>query len=120
MHADAPTARRLLLAIAGFLLWSGAFVALYGLQAVGCHLGWHRTGMFGISLHRAILGTIFLAVLAVAVAITAHAARLAEAGTTADGSMLRRFLDRIGLWTNLAACGAIAATFIPLFVLATC
>ncbi|KKB08600.1 hypothetical protein [Devosia chinhatensis] len=32
--------RALMLLIAGFTLWSGAFVLLYALQALGCAYGW--------------------------------------------------------------------------------
>jgi hypothetical protein len=47
--------RALLLLLAGFTAWSGAFVGLYALQALGCAYGWpqHRTiliGAYGVSL----------------------------------------------------------------------
>ena len=32
--------------VAGLLVWSSAFVALYGLHAVGCNAGWHDAGSY--------------------------------------------------------------------------
>ena len=47
---------KLLLLVAGFLLWSSAFVVLYGLQGLGCRLGWDEAALLGpVSLNRAVL-----------------------------------------------------------------
>lgn len=40
---------KLLLLVAGFLLWSSAFVVLYGLQGLGCRLGWDAVGLGPVS-----------------------------------------------------------------------
>src|SRR5690606_26328188 len=45
--------RALLLLVAGFTVWSVAFVVLYGLQAIGCAFGWgdwHRPILIGAYL----------------------------------------------------------------------
>jgi len=41
---------RLLLLVAGFVIWSIAFVVLYGLNAIGCAFGWPELLQRGILL----------------------------------------------------------------------
>lgn len=44
----------------GFVLWSVAFLGLYGAQATGCRLGWHEIGIAGpFTLLRAVLVALF-------------------------------------------------------------
>lgn len=44
------------LLLAGFLLWSAAFLGLYGVQATGCRLGWDTITIWGsVSLLRLLL-----------------------------------------------------------------
>lgn len=53
------------LLLAGFGLWALAFVHLYGMQALGCRLGWNEVGLVGaLSLHRLVLVALFVAYLA--------------------------------------------------------
>lgn len=56
----------ILLTTLGFILWSAAFLALYGLQATGCRLGWQDMPLAGTSLLRVAL----IALLALSVAAT--------------------------------------------------
>lgn len=50
--------------LAGFVLWSVVFVALYGVQATGCRLGWHGIEIAGpVTLQRAVLVLMFLGAL---------------------------------------------------------
>lgn len=51
--------------LSGFLLWSGAFLAIYGAQATGCSLGWHTIALVGpLTIQRAVLLGLFAIVLA--------------------------------------------------------
>lgn len=50
---SAQERRALLLLVAGFTVWSVAFVMLYGMQALGCAFGWgdwHRPMLIGAYL----------------------------------------------------------------------
>lgn len=53
-----------LLLLAGFAVWSAAFLVLYAVQATGCHLGWHRIDIGPTSALRWLLIIILLLVLA--------------------------------------------------------
>lgn len=50
--------------ISGFLLWSAAFLAIYGVQATGCSLGWNATAFGPLTVQRAVLLAVFALVLA--------------------------------------------------------
>ena len=54
----------LLLAIAGLVVWSSAFVALYAIVSLGCVYGWHRPELAGVRLLTALLALVWLAHLA--------------------------------------------------------
>ena len=55
----------ILLTTIGFVLWSAAFLAIYGLQATGCHLGWQVMPLFGTSFLRiALIALLMLSVVA--------------------------------------------------------
>jgi hypothetical protein len=54
-RSPATRPRDLALMIAGLLVWSLAFLALYVVQAIGCPLGWHRIEPAGLNLHRLLL-----------------------------------------------------------------
>lgn len=50
--------------LCGFLLWSVAFLAIYGAQAIGCGLGWDARGVLGpLTVQRAVLLGLFALVL---------------------------------------------------------
>jgi ABC-type xylose transport system permease subunit len=51
------------LLLAGFVVWSGAFLLLYAVQATGCHLGWHEIQIGPSSALRLLLVSLFLLVL---------------------------------------------------------
>ena len=64
MTRPAREIRPLVLVISGFLLWSAAFLAIYGAQAAGCSLGWDARMLFGaVSVQRALLLVLFALVL---------------------------------------------------------
>lgn len=52
------------LVLTGFVIWSGAFLLLYGVQATGCHLGWHQVDVGPTSALRLLLGFMLVAILA--------------------------------------------------------
>jgi hypothetical protein len=100
--------------VAGLLVWSSAFVALYGLHAVGCGLGWHEPGQF-LSLLRLVLVAVWvvhLAALAWLVAWYHRAAPGPERG--------KAFL-RLAAWTlALVGLGATLWTGAPVALLELC
>lgn len=53
-----------LLMIAGLAVWGLAFNALYGLQALGCAMGWNQVLAGPMSLHRILLIVVWAALLA--------------------------------------------------------
>lgn len=51
--------------LSGFLLWSAAFLAIYGAQAIGCGLGWDANVLIApLTVQRAVLLGLFALVLA--------------------------------------------------------
>jgi LytS/YehU family sensor histidine kinase len=58
------SARRLLLAITGLIVWSSAFVALYVVLSVGCAAGMHRLELLGANALTVLLLAVFAAHLA--------------------------------------------------------
>ncbi len=56
--------------LSGFLLWSAAFLGIYGAQATGCSLGWDAAILFGpLTVQRAVLLGLFALIVAGHVAI---------------------------------------------------
>ncbi|MBR0556905.1 hypothetical protein J5J10_14550 [Ciceribacter sp. L1K23] len=84
--------------LAGFVVWSAAFLFLYGLQATGCHLGWHTVDFGGISLLRVLLLVSLIATIGTLLVIRL---RLRPAGET---GLLARIV-------NLANLAAVISTF---------
>ncbi|KQN71542.1 hypothetical protein [Devosia sp. Leaf64] len=96
--------RALLLLIAGFTVWSLAFVVLYGLQALGCAYGWPN--------HRWLL-------------IGAYVASLIPLAWLAMGKPVREgepttTLSIAALWANRAALGAGILVFLPVTFVSAC
>lgn len=54
----------LILLVAGFVIWSSAFVVLYGALSVGCAFGWDAAPFGPVSALRAVLIALWLAHLA--------------------------------------------------------
>ncbi|SFZ86287.1 hypothetical protein SAMN02983003_3467 [Devosia enhydra] len=102
--------------IAGFVLWSLGFVALYGLNAVGCAMGWHLLGSEPLTLQRLMLVLVLAATLAGVGALTLAQRR--EVGRQTQGR--EGLILRAGYWASLAALGATLFTFAPVFALSTC
>ncbi|CAH1692167.1 conserved membrane hypothetical protein [Hyphomicrobiales bacterium] len=103
--------RALLMLGACFTVWAVAFVLLYAMLSVGCRFGWESVEIVaGISLQRAQLVAIFLLHLAACVALTLGICEPKRSS----------FLRTTARWGAMAATGAIAFVFLPVFALSTC
>ncbi|THV20207.1 hypothetical protein [Peteryoungia ipomoeae] len=85
--------------LSGFLVWSVGFLLLYGVQATGCHLGWHEVPIGPISALRLILLALLAAMLALIGALVWHATK---ARRTAQS-------ENIGILADIARLLQIAA-----------
>lgn len=91
--------------VAGFTIWSGSFVLLYTLQALGCIQNWGEA-------HRPIMiGAFVLCLLPLA----ALAFRQRPSGSESLPS-----LEIAALWANRAALGAGVLTYLPVLFATTC
>ena len=102
--------------LAGFTVWSGAFLLLYALQATGCKLGWQDVAIGPISLLRIILVCVLLSVLALFYLIAKQWLQPVK-GKTDD---TRQFLLRIAGLVHLAAAASTLVTFAGIFWLSLC
>ncbi|CAO3435041.1 hypothetical protein [Azospirillum doebereinerae] len=106
-----PAGRPVFLPIlAAFTLWAGGFLALYGLQATGCRLGWQDAELLpGVTNLR--LGLcLLLAALVAAIAAVVLRLRRMPAG----------FGRKVGLYASLAAAGSTLFNFFGVFWLSLC
>lgn len=103
--------RRLALLVAGFLVWTSAFIVLYAMLSVGCRFGWDDVELTpGLTLQRVQLVVIFLVHLAgAALLVLAFRQR---AGVS--------FLHGAAFGTALAAFGSTLFSFVAVFALTTC
>ena len=95
--------------LTGFTLWALAFIALYGLQHLGCYFGWAP------AQHRAVLVAgyvVSLLVLGGYLALQIGALRRNRPAATA--------LDGIGVGTSVAALVATAITMGPVAFASLC
>ncbi len=97
--------RALVLLIAGFTLWSLAFVLLYALQALGCAYGWG-------DVHRPVLIAAYLASLAPLVWLALK--RPYETGEPQTS------LSVAALWANRAALAAGVLVYLPVTFATAC
>lgn len=105
---------RILALLAGFLVWSGAFVLLYALQALGCRFGWNEMALGPLDLHRAVLIGVF------GLVVIAQIAVLRVTRPAAPGPDPAPFLARAGHWASLAALVAAILVFAPVVAVSTC
>jgi fermentation-respiration switch protein FrsA (DUF1100 family) len=106
-------------AVAGWILWSAALVALYAVLSVGCELGWQDRMLGIVSLQRLVLLALWLGSVGVlAWLATASWIRLHHESSGRSGLA--------GLTLGLAAYGylaALGATFwmgLPILAASTC
>ena len=102
---------KLLLLVAGFLIWSSAFAVLYGVQGLGCRLGWAEVGLGPVSLNR----TALVAVWAVHIGLIGFLAAVLVRRRSSGCAL--SFIDRAGL--ALTFCALMATVWIGLPILAT-
>ncbi|MGQ7793175.1 hypothetical protein ACUN0C_12260 [Faunimonas sp. B44] len=109
----------LILLPAGFVVWSLAFIALYGLLSVGCELGWQGRHVGPLSMLRVLLLGLWaahLAALAWLVRLCWRRVRAQEG----DGRGTAAFLDLASLAAMLAAFAATAWIGVPVLGASAC
>lgn len=101
--------------LAGFTLWSVGFVALYGLQGLGCAYGWSSGDIAAMDLHRLVLVATYAVVVAGGGFLVWRSwrARRGAAGP-------HRMIEWVGLALNVSALGASIFVFTPLFGTSAC
>lgn len=94
----------LVLLLAGFVIWSAAFVGLYALQALGCAYDWpHHRLILIVAYVVSLLPMTWLALIA----------------PTRDGEPAGS-LSVAALWANRAALGAGVLVFLPVTFASVC
>ena len=96
--------KALVLLLAGFTVWSGGFVLLYGLQALGCAYDW--------AYHRIILIAAYILVLVPLCGLALM--RPMKEGEPAHSLSVAAF------WANRAALGAGVLVFLPVTFTSAC
>ncbi|GHA34639.1 hypothetical protein GCM10007989_33120 [Devosia pacifica] len=114
MSETAIGPRRVMLLLAGFIVWSGSFVGLYTLQALGCRFGWHTITVGLFDLHRILLVAGFV------VAIAVQVATLLLIWRARGGPQPQPFLQQTGLWAATAALGAAVLVYAPTLFISAC
>lgn len=106
--------------LSGFLLWSGAFLALYGTQAMGCSLGWNARFLVGpVTVQRAVLVVLFAALLAGHAALLVRLTGRPEGGGgTAGGTA--EFMRTAAWRLALSSAAASAVCFAGVVWLTAC
>jgi hypothetical protein len=106
--------------IAGFTLWGAAFVIIYGVQAAGCHLGWHRIDLLGpATVQRTILLALLLAFIAVHVVLIWIARRWRPAAASGD-VVISSFMNSVVVRLTVAASLTSLFCFWGIVWLTTC
>jgi hypothetical protein len=104
--------------ICGFTLWSLLFVALYGVQATGCHLGFERIGVIaGLSALRMVMLLLLGGGLLAFVLIFRLANKRQSFGGDASTSS---FFREVGTYVWVAAFLAIPLCFAGVGMLTLC
>lgn len=108
-------ARYLLFLIAGFSVWAAGFVVIYSALSIGCAAGWNEVTIGTLSLQRAIILGLLLAITATSVIVLRLVARPRPLRGKPVG-----FLMQLAYYTSLAAGVAILFTFSGVAVLSMC
>lgn len=109
MTGERASPSLVMLLVIGFIVWSVAFVALYGINAIGCAFGWDP------ALQRLVLVGLLLAH-AVAIGWIASGLLRTKRNSGEAESMLRY----AGLGLTLAALASTIAVFAPSLFLTMC
>lgn len=110
----------LLLATAGYIVWSIAFVFLYAFQGFACASGLGNSAISGVNLATAVLVFIWLAHLAAGGTLIAFAHRSRTMTGNIPGADTRRFLADLAFL--LSAAGMVSTLYIgaPVLFLDPC
>jgi hypothetical protein len=115
---EGASAGALAMIASGFALWAGAFVVLYGVQALGCRLAWNAVYVIGpLTLQRLVQVLLYLG--ALAALATLYAVLRRQMVERADGRSTH-FLHRVSAHSGLAALVATAVCFGGVFWLTDC
>lgn len=118
MDARCRRTGRLSLVAVGFTAWAVAFIAIYGMQAVGCRLAWHEVEVFdSMSLQR--LQQILLYAIGLGASVVLYRALSAES-RRAPRDTTAGFLANVSAYGALAAVGAVAVSFAGVLWLSAC
>lgn len=103
------------LILTGFIIWSAAFLVLYGTQATGCRLGWHEVEIGPASALRWLLATMVVLVLALLVGLF-RSARIGGGSDMDAPDTLRQIVSAV----HLAAIVSTFITYSGVFWLTLC
>ncbi|MFP3943103.1 MAG: hypothetical protein ACLFWF_04385 [Alphaproteobacteria bacterium] len=106
----------LLWLVAGFLLWSSAFLMSYGAHALGCEYGWDRLSLGPVSALRLVLIGILLVHAAAFFILLALIRRLGRQSVYGGEGLIGRLSFRLAA----AALLATAWTGLPVFAWPVC
>ena len=109
-------ARSLLALVAGFGIWSVAFVALYAGLSIGCALGWNAVEIGPISLLRLLLISGFIVTLLALALIARRLWRRARMGDQTGTALV----PQVSAWLAVAALVAGVFTYAPVVFLTAC
>ncbi|WP_279483461.1 hypothetical protein [Aureimonas sp. SK2] len=112
------SAANLLILVAGLVIWSSAFVALYALLSIGCAFGWEDRGFGPVSLQRAVLVGAWLAHLVLLGLLVAWTSRRAKRAKGDDE--IARFFARTALAAAVVAVAVTLVNYAPILVLSMC
>ena len=113
MQTPVP-ARRLWLIVAGFVIWSAGFVALYGLNGVGCAYGWPP------AFQRGLLIAILVATLAALGGLSYWTFTRRQKRQTENSPPPALSIEILGYGASAAALGSTVLTFAPVLFASLC
>lgn len=113
----ARSGANLLLIMAGLLVWSSAFIALYAALSVGCAFGWDTRTIGPVDLQRAVLVAVWLLHLGLIGALLLFARRRVR---NAEPDENARFLTRAALAATIVAAAVTLVNYAPILGLSTC
>lgn len=103
----------------GWIVWSFAFVALYGTQGLGCSLGWTEMQFVSLNFLTLALTGLWLAHLALLSWLTLHAWRGARPAEH-DASDMKGFVRAGNRISQVSATAATALLGFPILLLHPC
>lgn len=112
------SAANLVLLCAGLVIWSSAFVSLYGALSIGCAFGWESIALGPISLQRGVLIGLWLVhILMIAALLPWAWSRLRR---SRDGEQLEGFFARTVWAASVVALAVTVINYAPVVSLSAC